>query len=125
MAIQKKHNFYPRTLECEIWRIDNVHSFRDRALFTVAGWLSLEHYEKDNEKLSHIQAKQFVVEDRPQVLEQQDENGDVVVAYQAACTDFTDYFSDATLIQSGKSPRANAYKYLMTLPEFAGGKKIT
>lgn len=124
MAIQKKIDFYATGLPCEIWRIDNVPIFRDRALVNVAGWLNKEHFDSDVNKKNHIQAKQFIVENKPQVLEEKDENGDVVIAYQAPCTDFTDYFGNTVLIQSDESPLANSYKYLMTLPEFEGGKEI-
>lgn len=124
MAIQKKLDFYNTGLPCEIWRIDNVPIFRGRVLVTVAGWLNKEHYDADLKKAHHVQAKQFIVEDKPEIPEQLDEDGEVEIPYQPAVTDFTDYFGNATLIQGGESPLANGYKYLMTLPEFEGGKEV-
>lgn len=121
MAIKKSIDINGNGITCSVWRIDNVPIFRDRAIIAVAGWLDEAHFNGDTKKCNHVQAKQYIVEDKPAVPEQLDDNGEMEIPYQPARPDFTDYFGDVALLQAGASPLKNGYEYLLSLPEFEGG----
>lgn len=111
------------------WRVDNVQYFRNIARVALAGWATLEDYTNDLEKKEHIAGLIFDVENKPERFEPADKSilhptEETEGTLIPATTEYTDFFSNDALQKPKASLLINAYKYVMTLPEFEGGEEI-